>query len=206
MLVIGSELLNYPVMSLHVGGEVARTDRAIINPDGLKVVAYTLSGPLVKSGQCGDILEVSDIREYSSLGLIIDSSDNFVRSGDVINLDRIISLNFNLVGLKVVSQDGKKIGKVADYTVDSATFAVYQIIVQRPLIKSLLDPELTINRSQIVEIDDYKITVRHEYEQVSTKKERKEFVPNFVNPFREPNYSSDSSSTSDEDNSSEISA
>lgn len=201
MLVLGSKLLNYPIMSLHVGGEIARTSEVVIDPDGLKVAAYTLTGPTIGNGEYGDILEVSDIREFSNLGMIIDSADVLVYRQDVIRLDRIMSLNFNLVGLRVVSEDGKKIGRVSDYTVDSNSFMVYQIIVRRPFIKSALDPELTINRSQIIEIDDYKITIRHEKEKIAIKERPKEFVPNFVNPFREPNYASESSRDSDTDNS-----
>lgn len=201
MLVLGSKLLNYPIMSLHVGGEIARTSEVVIDPDGLKVAAYTLTGPTIGNGEYGDILEVSDIREFSNLGMIIDSADVLVYRQDVIRLDRIMSLNFKLVGLRVVSEDGKKIGRVSDYTVDSNSFMVYQIIVRRPFIKSALDPELTINRSQIIEIDDYKITIRHEKEKIAIKERPKEFVPNFVNPFREPNYASESSRDSDTDNS-----
>lgn len=201
MLVLGSKLLNYPIMSLHVGGEIARTSEVVIDPDGLKVAAYTLTGPTIGNGEYGDILEVSDIREFSNLGMIIDSADVLVYRQDVIRLDRIMSLNFKLVGLRVVSEDGKKIGRVSDYTVDSNSFMVYQIIVRRPFIKSALDPELTINRSQIIEIDDYKITIRHEKEKIAIKERPKEFVPNFVNPFREPNYASESSRDSDTGNS-----
>lgn len=188
MLIVGSKLLGYPVLSLHVGGEIARTEKAIINPEGLKIVAYTVTGPMLKNQDVGDILEVSDIRELSPRGMIVDSSDNFVLREDIIRLDEIMSLNFRLIGLKVVTQDGKKLGKVSDYTVDSGSFMVYQIIVQRPAMKALLDPELTINRSQIVEIDDYKIIIKNEEEKVKVEAKPKEFTPNFINPFREPNY------------------
>ncbi|MFV0484740.1 MAG: PRC-barrel domain-containing protein [Candidatus Saccharimonadales bacterium] len=190
MLIVGSKLLGYPVLSLHVGGEIARTEAAIINPEGLKVVAYTLNGPVLKNQDVGNILEISDVRELSPRGMIVDSSDDFVIREDIIRLDEVMKLNFRLVGLRVVSQDGKKLGKVSDYTVDSGSFMIYQIIVQRPAMKALLDPELTINRSQIVEIDDYQITIKNEEEKVEVKAKAKDFTPNFVNPFREPNYAS----------------
>ncbi|MDR3297970.1 MAG: hypothetical protein LBT19_01150 [Candidatus Nomurabacteria bacterium] len=190
MLIVGSKLLGYPVLSLHVGGEIARTDTAIINPDGLKVVAYTLDGALLKNSEVGNILETVDIRELSPRGMIVDSIDDFVTRENIIRLDEIMSLNFKLIGLKVVSQDGKKLGKVSNYTVDSVSFMIYQLIVQRPAIKAILDPELTINRSQIIEIDDYKITIKNEEEKVEVKAKVKDFTPNFVNPFREPNYAS----------------
>ncbi len=188
MLKLGSELLRFPVLSLHVGGEIAKTTAAVIRPEDLKAVAYTLTGPGA-GGEHGDILLTDDVRELSQKGLIIDSADNFALRDEVVWLDKLMGLNFELVGLKVVSEDGKNLGKVSDYTLDTQNFTVYQIIVQRPVVKSLIDPELTINRSQIMEIDDYKITIRNEHEEVEVKEEKVEFQPNFVNPFREPQFS-----------------
>ena len=69
---------------------------------------------------------------------------------------------------------------------------VYQLIVQRPVMASLIDPQLTINRSQIVEIDDFKVVIKNGKSEVKVKKETKadseDFVPNFVNPFRKPSH------------------
>ena len=200
-------MIGMPVLSLHVGGMIAQTREAVVDPEDLKIVAYTLEGPLIKNDpEVGDILDVNDVREMSETGLIVDSSDRFTTRDDVIRFDKIMSLGFSLIGLKVVTPDGKKLGKVIDYTVDTSTFMVYQLIVQRPFMSSLIDPELTINRSQIVEIDDYKVTIKHDKTQIkvpkATEKEPEEFVPNFVNPFRKPAYtdedSTDNSSTTSE--------
>ena len=55
---VGSNLLNFPVLSLHVGGAVAMTKRAIIDPENLKIVAYTMEGPALKNDpEIGDILD-----------------------------------------------------------------------------------------------------------------------------------------------------
>ena len=205
MLLVGSKLIGAPVLSLHVGGQVAVAKSAVIDPEDLRVIAYTLDGPLVrKDPEVGDILDTQDVRELSPDGLIVDSTDRFVTREDVIRFDKVMGLNFNLIGLKVVTQDGKKLGKVIDYTIDSETFMIFQLIVQRPFVSSLIDPELTINRSQIIEIDDYKVTIKHDKAEVKVKKEKKsepeEFVPNFTNPFRKPAYNEDPA-----DNSSNIS-
>ena len=197
-----------PVLSLHVGGPVAEIREAVIDPEDLRVIAYTLDGPVIKNDpEVGDILDTQDIREVSNSGLIVDSTDRFTTREDVIRFDKVMELGFHLVGLKVVTQDGKKLGKIVDYTLDSGTFMIYQLIVQRPFMSSLIDPELTINRSQIIEVDDYKVTIKHEKAEVKMPKEEKkdepeEFVPNFTNPFRKPAYTEEDSVT---DNSSEMS-
>ena len=190
---VGSNLTNFPVLSLHVGGEIARTKKAIIDPEDLKIIAYTLEGAIIQNDpDVGNILDLADVREMSEKGFIVDSADVFTTRDDVIKLDEIMSLDFDLVGLKVVDQRGKKLGKIIDYTIDSGSFMVYQLIVQRPVMASFIDPQLTINRSQIVEIDDFKVTIKHSTSKVKVKKAKEapeeEFVPNFSNPFRKPDY------------------
>ena len=190
---VGSNLTNFPVLSLHVGGEIARTKKAIIDPEDLKIIAYTLEGAIIQNDpDVGNILDLADVREMSEKGFIVDSADVFTTRDDVIKLDEIMSLDFDLVGLKVIDQRGKKLGKIIDYTIDSGSFMVYQLIVQRPVMASFIDPQLTINRSQIVEIDDFKVTIKHSTSKVKVKKAKEapeeEFVPNFSNPFRKPDY------------------
>ena len=190
---VGSNLTNFPVLSLHVGGEIARTKKAIIDPEDLRIIAYTLEGAIIQNDpDVGNILDLADVREMSEKGFIVDSADVFTTRDDVIKLDEIMSLDFDLVGLKVVDQRGKKLGKIIDYTIDSGSFMVYQLIVQRPVMASFIDPQLTINRSQIVEIDDFKVTIKHSTSKVKVKKAKEapeeEFVPNFSNPFRKPDY------------------
>ncbi len=201
MLLVGSNMTNFPVLSLHIGGEIARTRQAVIDPENLEIIAYTLDGPIIHNDpEVGDILDLRDVREVSEQGFIVNSSDVFTTRDDVVRLDEILSLDFDLVGLKVIDQKGKKIGKIVDYTIDSGSFMVYQLIVQRPIMSSFLDPQLTINRSQIVEINDFKIVIKNSSSQVKIKKDssktEEDFVPNFVNPFRKPSYAPEEESSS----------
>ena len=205
MLVIGSNMINSSVLSLHVGGKIADIKEAVIDPEELKILAYTVSGPIIHNDpDVGDILVTDDVREVNMNGLIIDSTDVLVKRDDVVKIDKIMKLNFELVGLKVVTKDGKKIGKVIDYTFDSQSFMIYQLIVQRPVgLLALNDPNLTINRSQIVEIDDYTVTIKHDKEQVKVFEKKEKAVeepvvpkPSYVNPFRKPGFVQEENSES----------
>ncbi len=208
MLVLASNLVDFPVFSIHVGGEITRAIRAVVNPEDLSVIAFELNGGIVDDPEVGNFLMVEDIREYSEDGFIVDSSDVFVASRDVIRLQETLDLNFSLLGLKVVTKQKKKLGKIVDFTLDSNTFSVYQLVVQRPVLQSFVDPQLMINRSQITEIDDYKVTIDHDKEEIKIDNQRdedKEFVPNFVNPFRKPNYAGQEDESSIPDSSSKTS-
>lgn len=188
MLINSTELLNKPILSLHMSGMIARTTEIIIDPDSLKIVAFKVSGP--ETGrEVGEYLQEKDVREYSALGMVVDSADEFVNPDDVIRLQKVLELNFSLDGMKVVTKKGTHLGKVSGYTINTDNFMVQQLIVQRPFLKSFVDPELTIGRSEVVKITDTEIVVKDEESKIRTNATREDFIPNFVNPFREQRLS-----------------
>lgn len=196
MLMVGSRFIGMPVLSLHIGGQTAAVKRVVVDPEDLSIMAFELEGPIIRDPEIGSFLMAEDIRETSNQGLVVDSADRFVNPEDVIRLNEVLELNFNLEGLKVVTKEGKnikKLGKIIDYTVDSSTLSIFQIIAQRPFMESFVDPQLTINRSQITEVDDFKITIKHDKQKIKVEQPVKEtkgdFVPNYTNPFRKPTYS-----------------
>lgn len=186
MLVYGTKLLNTRVLSVQTGSTIGNVSRIIVNPDNLQIIALEISGPLVSPDAY--ILDIASIREYSAYGIVIDSIDELVASDDIIKISEILALNFNLVNLKAETKKGSKLGRIMDYTFTSEDFMIQQLIVKRPAIKSLLDPELTISRKEIVEVNDYKVIIEDEIKTIKEKSTKEEFVPNFVNPFREQGF------------------
>ena len=177
MLATSTKLIGTPILSMQAGGAIGQIIDPIIDPDTLKIIAFRLGG--------ANLLDVSSIREYSSLGMVIDSIDELVSAEDIVKLDKVIKLNFNIIGLKVETKKGSKLGKVADYNVTPDNFTIQQLIIRRPLVKSFVDSELIIHRKEIAEVTDYKIIVKSEEKTLKKKAEKEDFVPNFVNPFRE---------------------
>lgn len=182
MLINYSKLLNAPVLSIQDSGRVATISSVIVDPDSLKIIAFRVYGAVNTEG--GNILDARSIREYSNLGLVIDSTEELIGDHDVVKIEKVLELNFSPIGLKVETKKGSKLGKVIDFTVTNDNFSIQQIIVKRPTIKSFLDPELVIPRAEIVEITDYKIIVRDEEKVIKERALKEDFVPNFVNPFR----------------------
>lgn len=188
MLLNSNRLLGCPVLSLHLGGPIGAVSEIIINPNDLKIMALRVDGPQAGNGEYGDLLDISSVREFSNLGLIIDSIDDLVSDGDVIKLDDIIKLNFDVIGLTVKTKRGTKLGKVIDYTFNPESMLLSQFIVKRPLMKAFLDPELVIGRSEVKEINDYELIVKDEEVKIKKDLKKQDFVPNFVNPFRDGNF------------------
>lgn len=182
MLVYHSRLVGTTVYSVQSGGPIGQINSVIVDPNNLQIIAFQLTGPLVNRNS--NILDVTSVREYSNYGIVIDTSDELVSPSDVIKIEQILSLNFELLSLKVETKKGSKLGQVIDFTIDSDSFLVQQIIVKRPVIKRFVDPELVISRKEIVEITDYKIIVKDEEKTLKARAEQEDFIPNFVNPFR----------------------
>jgi uncharacterized protein YrrD len=158
MLVLGSTLLEVPIMSLQTGGKLAVTKRPIIDPSNLKIIAYEIDGTLLVENP--SFVRTDDVREYGKIGMIIDSNDELIGLDDVISIKNIYSLEFNLVGMPVIDDHGKNLGKVNNYSIETGNFVIQQLNVQRGFLKGITDTGLLINRSQIVEINDNAIIVK----------------------------------------------
>lgn len=182
MLLAGSRLIDAPVMGLQTGGELARTKQAVINPRTLEIVAYELTGPRLNTEPT--LLRIVDVREFSDIGLIVDSSDEFVLPEDIIKLNEIYQLRFNPIGMSVIDEKRHKLGKVDSYTIETTGFVIQQLSVRRPWLKSLSDTHLLIHRTQITEINNDDIIVRSEIKpQPVTRTDR---PSTYHNPFRKP--------------------
>ncbi len=193
MLIAGDKLLRAAVLGLRTGSELARTETAIINPANLKILAYELTGPLLDAKP--SLLSVTDIREISTVGLIIDSSDEFVAVDDIIKLRDVYNLHFRLEGMLVIDEKGGKLGRVNGYTLNTIDFLIHQLSVKRPFLKSLNDTELLIHRSQIIEINNDAIIVQSEAEIPEPLLDS--VRSSYINPFRSKPNPEQPSSNSD---------
>ena len=185
MLIEGSKLLNYPILSLHTASKIAAVKALIVDPNFLKIVAFEVDA--ISSRQ-RLFLEAASVREFSKMGMIVDSDEEFVEQDDVIKLKEMIELGFTLENMKVLSKKKTMLGRVEDFIVTTDDFRVMQLIIKRPIYKSLIDPELVIGRSEIHEINDTEIIVKSEESTIMKKSGALDFVPNFVNPFKDGKY------------------
>ena len=185
MLIEGSKLLKYPILSLHTASRIAGVKGLVIDPNFLKVVAFEINAISSKQRL---FLEASSVREFSKMGMIVDSDEEFVEKDDVIKLKETIDLGFSLDNMKVISKKKAMLGRIEDFIINTEDFQIMQLIVKRPIYKALIDPELVIGRSDIHEINDREIVVKSEEGTIMKKSGTLDFVPNFVNPFKDGKY------------------
>lgn len=183
MLLLGSRLLNTPIMSLQTGTKLASTIRPVIDPANLHIIAYEVEGALL--AERPSFVRTADIREYGRIGMIIDSNDELVGLDDVIQIKKLHELEFSLVGLNVIDEHKRKLGKVDDYTLDTGDFLIQQLNVRRGFIRGLTDTGLLVNRSQIIEINNTSVIVKAPSVR-SAEPVMQAIRGEFVNPFRGP--------------------
>lgn len=204
MLISGKKLINMPVMSLQTGGPIGWVKKAYLNADDLKITVLELQGPMI--GKASErYLDIKSIREYSEYGFIVDSAEELFDVIDVEKLRRIVDLDYDIIGLKVIPRNKRvAIGRIEDFTVTSDDLMLQQLVVKRPSWKSLMDSELLISRKEIVEVNNKSIIVKDDEKTIRAKADE-DFVPNYVNPFRKKTAESEfapahSQSPDEEDN------
>lgn len=184
MLILGSRLIEAPVMSLQTGTRLGQTTKPVIDPGTLRIIAYEVTGPLLT--QNPSFLRTADIREYGRLGMIIDSNDELIGLEDVLEVEKYYKLGFPLVGMQVVDDMKRRVGKVDDYTLETGGYVIQQLNIAKGFFRGFNDTGSLIHRSQIVEINDKAIVVKSAINK-SVSPVMENMRNEFVNPFRKPN-------------------
>lgn len=156
MLRLSSHFANQPIFSVHAGGKVGELSRYIINPDKMIIEGFYVSRGGIETGQ---ILLVQDVREIAAQGYVINHEETLADPSELIRLKEVLAIEYELNGLKVQTESGKRLGKVEDFIVNDDGWMIQKIHVRQPTWKSMLQSALVINRTQIVEVTDKRIIV-----------------------------------------------
>lgn len=157
MLLLSESVLSKPVLSLRTGGIVALIESAIINPTNLKIEGFYCQDRLSKNKL---ILLYQDIRNVVSQGVIVNDYDVLSSPDILVRLQDILKLKFTIIGKPVVTIQKEKVGKVRDFAFDSDSFFVQKLYVGRSLIKALGSGQLSIDRTQIIEVTTSKVIIQ----------------------------------------------
>lgn len=177
MLLLSKSVLNQPVMSLRTGGQVAFAYKAIFNPNNLKIEGFYCTDSVDKKKEL--ILVYQDIRDVLPAGLVVDDHDVLSESEDLIRLKKVMDIDFELIGKIVVTENKKRLGKVNDFAVEPASMMIKKIYVGQSIIKSFSGGSMSIDRDQIVEINNRRIIVKEPLQPVVQTSSQKGSAPVF---------------------------
>jgi uncharacterized protein YrrD len=157
MLRMIEEFYDVVVISIRTGEVAGKVSSAIIKPDGLSIAGFFVK-PLRERSE--KVLVVSDIREIGLGGLIIDDEEKLMDLEDLVRIQALVEIDYQIVGKKVETDKKRKIGKVQDFAVDDLTWNVQKIYPSRGILKEFSTTGTIIDREQIVEVNDKKIIVK----------------------------------------------
>jgi sporulation protein YlmC with PRC-barrel domain len=157
MLQLSATLINRAVLSLRTGGIIAQVTAPIINPNNLKIEGFLCDDRFSKNVL---ILLTQDIRDNSPQGYIVNDHDVLTDPDELVRLHKILKLHFELVNKPVTTVNKKKLGKVNDYAVETSSMYIKKLYVGQSLLKSFSGGQLSIDRTQIVEITNRRIVVQ----------------------------------------------
>lgn len=156
MLQLSAMFVNRPVLSLRIGGQIAVTTSPIINPDNLKIEGFYCHDAETRQQL---VLVSQDIRDILPQGLVVNDADVLVEASELVRLEKVLKINFQLFGKSVETVSKVKVGKVSDFAVEAETLYIQKIYVSQSLFKSFSGGNLGVDRSQIVEITDKRIII-----------------------------------------------
>lgn len=156
MLKLYESITGFNILSIRTGGPVAKMLSPIINPDNLYIEGWYVEDNTSKQKL---VLLSSDIREMLPQGFAINDHEVLTEAKDLVRLTDVLRINFSLHGLKVISESGKKYGKINDFAFDDSNMFIQKLYASQSVVKNLSSASLSIDRSQIIEITDKKIII-----------------------------------------------
>lgn len=135
---------------------IAAVTSPIINPDNLKVEGFYCQDRFDKRQL---VLLYQDIRDVLTNGYVVNDHDVLVEPEDLVRLQKVMELDFEVIGKQVVTIDKEKVGKVSDYATETETMFVQKIYVAQSILKNLSSTSLSIDRTQINEITPKRIII-----------------------------------------------
>lgn len=156
MLQLSNTLLDKSVLSLRTGSPVAKIIGPIINPDNLKIEGFYCQDSVDKKEL---VLLCQDIRDIMPKGYVVNDHDVLVDAEDLVRLQKIIEINFNLIGKQVVTLSKSKVGKVSDYATETDSMIIQKIYASQSILKNFTGGSLSIDRTQVNEITPNKIII-----------------------------------------------
>lgn len=156
MLQLRKMIINRPVLSLRTGGIIGTAVSPIVNPNNLKIEGFYCQDKFSKSSL---VLLTQDIRDMLPQGFVVNDHDVLVQPDELIRLKDVLATKFELMDKPVYTVNKKRLGKINDFAADSETMYIQKLYVGQSLLKSLSGGQLSVDRSQIVEITDRKIII-----------------------------------------------
>ena len=160
---LSSELLEKPVVGVQNSEVLGTISGFIINSSDFKIIVCIVSSPISKHRL---YLLPSDIRLVSHDKIIIDSHQKLSEFEDLIRYQHVITQGYNVIGCKVSTTSGKRLGRVKDFIFDPAHFYISKLYVNPGILKAFIVTNLLIDRADVIDVRKNTIIVKDNYAKI----------------------------------------
>ncbi len=157
MQILQSDFKGRPIMSVHTGEQLCVITDFVIHPDNLKILLFIAHAPLYKQPY---YLLPSSIRFADSKRLIIDSAQSLSEFDELVRYQHDILQSFSPIKKRVVTQFGKKLGTVRNFSFDSQHNFIQKLYVEANIFKRFLQTQFVVDRSTIIKTTKNSIIVK----------------------------------------------
>ena len=149
-MIKGSEVIGKPVVSYSDGKELERVQDLVFDAENGVVLAL-----LVDQGGWfseAHVLPLTDIREIGEDAVIIDDAKQIVSAADLPRIQEVLEGSNALKGTKVLTEDGKDLGKLVDLSFDAHTGMVKEYEVSGGILADVSSGRATIPAPKTLKI------------------------------------------------------
>lgn len=165
MLFLSQLLYNRDVLSLRNGQIVGTATAPIINPNNLKIEGWYVTDRF--SGE-DLILPSGEVRELSQLGLAVNDHNAMTKEEDLVRMQKVLKIRFQLLKKKVVTDSKQVVGIVSDFSFDKDSMNIQKLYATPRGLKGFTNSDRVVGRNQIIAISDKQITVRDTTEKLKS--------------------------------------
>lgn len=164
MLLLNSSIIGKKVLSIREGHQIGEILGILCQPKNLKIEGFYVKDYSDKQIK---ILLSQDIREIYRQDFIANDRDSLSNSEELIKHKQIIELNYDLIKKPVKTISGRRIGKVEDFAFDSDNMFILKLYVHQSILKNFNGAIKSIDRGQIIEVNERQVVVEEPEELVS---------------------------------------
>ena len=146
MNLLYSQIIGKPIGALAEKAKVGTVKDIVVNPEDSRVLAA-----LVQSGFLGwrrGVVDWRDMRAFDDHGVVVSGAQNVLALEEIVRVRDLIKRGFSLLGLRVITTTGVRLGLVRDFEINWEMGALVKIYV-----RGFWGPKRIIGRSAIVRIE-----------------------------------------------------
>lgn len=156
MLASLRHIIGEPIVTQAGPTKLGAVDAPLLDPAKGTVAAYRVEGREER------FLSTTDVAGYTDTAVVTGTPDAVQPVGELIRLKPLITKHAHPFKLKVVDEDGHRLGTADDFEFDTTDHLIARVHVRPPIWKRVFSSHLIIPRERIVSFTKTGITVRYD--------------------------------------------